>query len=105
MKKKDLGLKSVWKKRLKLCTEAGKLWAEGYKLRTEGDKLRTEGEKLWAEAEKLWAETDTLYAEADRLWTETIREIYGNIKIEWKNYNSKKHDYECHLETGKVFKP
>jgi hypothetical protein len=26
-------------------------------------------------------------------------------KLEWKNYDSEKQDYECHLETGDVFKP
>ena len=44
-------------------------------------------------------------AEGDKLWAEAILQVYGNIKVKWKNYNSNKNDYECHLETGEVFKP
>ena len=80
----------AWRKRAKLRAEGHKLWAEGDKLRAEGDKLRAEGAKLWAEGVKLWAEA--------------IIEIKGNIKLEYK-YVSSKDDYECHLETGEVFKP
>ena len=53
--------------------------------------FRAEGNKLWAEGDKFWAEA--------------ILQVYGNIKMKWKNYNSNKNDYECHLETGEVFKP
>ena len=73
----------------KLCLNF--IWKIRLKLRAESDKLRAEGDKLWAEGEKLWAEAIIL--------------MYGNIKIEWKNWNGKKQDYECHLETGEVFKP
>ena len=79
--KKELSLEFVWNIRLKLQAEGDKLQAEGDKLRAEGNKLRAEGDKLWAEA------------------------VYGNTKLEWKNYNSKKQDYKCHLETGEIFKP
>jgi len=44
-------------------------------------------------------------AESDKLWAEAILQVYGNIKMKWKNYNSNKNDYECHLETGEIFKP
>lgn len=54
-----------------------------------GDKLRAEGSKLWAEGNKLWAEA--------------ILQVHGNIKLEWKNWSEL--GYECHLETGEVFKP
>ena len=64
-------------------------WRIRIKLRAEGDKLCAEGNKLCAEGDKLWAET--------------ILEFCGNIKLEWKNYNSIKQSYECHLETGDVF--
>jgi hypothetical protein len=84
IKKKELSLHFVWGIRAKL--------------RAEGAKLRAEGAKLWAEGDKLWAE-------GDKLWAEGIIEVYGNIRIEWKNYDSEKQDYECHLETGEVFKP
>ena len=90
-KAKTLGLKFVWNFRRKLRAEGDKLCAEGDKLYAEGNKLRAEGDKLWAEGDKLWAEA--------------IIEAYGNIKLEWKNYDSNKKDYECHLETGEIFKP
>ena len=104
-KAKALGLEFVWKIRSKLRAEGDKLWAEGDKLHAEGKKLRAEDDKLWAEGDKLWAEGDKLRAEGDRLWAEGILEVYGNIKLKWKNYNSEKQDYECHLETGEIFKP
>ena len=84
MGKKELSLNSIWNLRL------------GF--RAKGDKLYAEGNKLRAKAGKLWVE-------GDKLWTEAISEVYGNIKIEWTNYNSEKQDYECHLETGEIFKP
>jgi hypothetical protein len=98
MERKKLELRFVWDVRLKLRAEGNKLYAEG-------DKLRAEGNKLWAEGNKLCAEGDKLRAEGDKLWAEAILECYGNIKLEWKNYNSEKHDFECHLETGEIFKP
>ena len=64
------------------------VWNIRLKLQAEGDKLQAEGDKLRAEGDKLWAEA-----------------VYGNTKLEWKNYNSKKQDYKCHLETGEIFKP
>ena len=97
-KAKTLGLQFVWNIRLKLRAEGNKLWAEGDKLWAEGDKLYAEGSKLWAEGSKLWAE-------GDKLWAEAILEVHGNIKLEWKNWDSEKEDYECHLETGEIFRP
>ena len=97
MKKKTLDLNFIWGIRLKLR-------AEGDKLRAEGDKLRAEGDKLRAEGDKLWAEGDKFRAEGDKLWAEAILEVYGNIKIEWKNWDSKKQEYECHLENGEIFR-
>ena len=76
-KKKTLSLMFVWNILLKLYAEGDKLYAEGSKLRAEGDKL----------------------------WAEAILEVYGHIKLEWKNYSSEKNNHECHLETGEVFKP
>ena len=112
MEKKELSLNFIWNLRLgfraeagKLREEAGKLYAEGGKRRAEAGKLWAEGSKRWAEASKLYAEADKLWAEGDRIWAEAILEVYGNIKIEWTNYNSEKQDYECHLETGEIFKP
>ena len=93
-----VSLEIAWKKRMKL-------WAEGNKLRAEGDKLWAEGDKLRAEGNKLRAEGDKLWAEGDKLWAEAIIEVHGNITFEWKNWNVEKQSYECHLETGEVFKP
>ena len=87
-----------WGLRVQLRAEGDKLWAEGDKLWAEGNKLRAEGNKLRAEGDKL-------RAEGNKLWAETILEFCGNIKLEWKNYNDEKKDYECHLENGEVFKP
>jgi hypothetical protein len=88
----------------KLYAEGGKLRAEGNKLRAEGDKLYAEGDKLYAEGDKLWAEGDKLWAEGDKLWAETILEFCGNIKMEWKNWNEEKQNYDCELEDGTLFK-
>ena len=92
----ELKLLVIWKFRLKL-------YAEGNKLRVEGDKLWAEGSKLRAESNKLYAEGNKLRAEGNTLWAEAIIETYGNIKLEWKNYNSERKDYECHLENGEVY--
>ena len=95
MKTKNLGLGFLWKARLRF--------------RAEGRKLRAEGDKLWAEGDKLWVEGSKLLAEGDKLWAEGVLGIYGNIKLEWKNWNSKKQDYECHLELPnkkiEIYKP
>ena len=82
--KKELRLNLIWKIRLQLMAEGDKLVAEGSNLWAEGSNLRAEGSKLWAEA---------------------IIEVHGNIKMEWKNWDSKKESYECHLETGEIFVP
>ena len=91
MKKKTLDLNFIWGIRLSLRAEGDKLCAEGSNFYAEGNKLRAEGNKLRAESSKLWAEA--------------IIQLYGNIQLKWKNYNLKKNDHECHLETGEVFKP
>ena len=74
------------------------IWRINLGFRAEGNKLRAEGNKLWAEGDKLWAE-------GSKLWAEAILEVYGNIRIEWKNWNKEKNNYECHLETGEIFRP
>ena len=98
IKQNKLSLDFIWGVRRKL-------YAEGNKLRAEGDKLYAEGNKLWAEGGKLYAEGNKLRAEGDKLWAEAILEVYGNILVEWKNWDTVKESYECHLETGEVFKP
>ena len=79
----------------KLTSETKKILQFNWNIRI---KLRAEGSKLYAEGDKLWAE-------GDKLWAETIIAFCGNIKLEWKNWNSDKQDYECWLENGEVFKP
>jgi hypothetical protein len=114
----------LWEIRLKLRAEGSKLYTEGSKLYTEGSKLRaegdklyseddklyaegsklyTEGSKLYAEGSKLRAEADKLYAEADKLWAEGILGFYGNITLEWKNWNKEHNDFECHLSNGEIY--
>jgi len=90
MDKKPLGLSFVWKIRLQLH-------AEGDKLRAEGAKLQAEGNKLWAEGAKLWAEGNKLWAEGDKLWVEGILAVYGNIKLEWFEWNEELKSYKCKL--------
>ena len=106
----ELKLLVGWKCRLKLyaegnklCAEGKKLWAEGNKLCAEGNKIWAEGNKLCAEGKKLWAEGDKLCAEGNKIWAEIIIETFGNIKLEWKNWNDKYRSYECHLENGEVY--
>ena len=53
--------------------------------------------KLWAEGDKLWAEGNKLWAEGNKIWAEAILEVYGNIKIEWRE------EHECHLENGEIY--
>ncbi len=60
---------------------------------------------IWKIRLKLRAEANKLEAEANKLWAEGILGFCGNIKIEWKNYDTIKNDYECHLENGEIFQP
>ena len=80
---------ATWKERNKLWAEGDKLWAEGYKLRAEGYKL--------------WAESDKLRAEGDIMFLAAVVEVYGNIPLEWKNWNDKHKSHECHLSNGEVY--
>lgn len=103
-------LQKEWEQRLKLIAEGNKLTAEGYKLQAEGDKLCAEGGKLyakgiklWGEGNKLWAESDKLYAKGNKLWAEAVLKAYGNIKLEWENWNEKYLSSECHLGNGEVY--
>ena len=96
----------------KLCAEGNKLWAEGSKLWAEGDKLCAEGSKLCAEGSKLYAEGNKLYAEGSKLRAEgdlifinAVIKTFGNIKLEWTNWNNGKHSHECHLDNGEVYIP
>jgi len=87
-------------KRLVLLVE----WEKRCQLMAEGNKLWAESNKLMAEGSKLWAEGDKLMAEGDILWLDAVISVHGNIKLEWKNWNCTTQSYECHLETGEVFK-
>lgn len=53
----------------------------------------------------IWQIRQKLRDEGDKLWAEAILAVYGNIKLEWKNWDGNKQSCECHLETGEVFKP
>ena len=52
-----------------------------------------------------WQQRMKLQAEGDKLWAEAILARFGNITLEWKNWDEKKQSYECHLENGEVYKP
>jgi len=53
--------------------------------------------------QKEWEKRLKFKAEGDKLWAEAILKAYGNIKLEWKNWNEKYKSYECHLENGEVY--
>jgi len=76
------GLIKAWEKRSKLRAEGSKLWAEGSKLRAEGSKLRAEGSIVFLAA---------------------VIKRYGNIALEWKNWNEQQLSYECHLGNGEIY--
>ena len=69
------------------------------------DKIMSKMNKKKLELKSTWKIRLQLNAEGDKLWADGIFAVYGNVALKWKNYNSKKKDYECHLETGEVFKP
>ena len=69
--------------------ELVKAWEQRLNLYAEGNKLRAEGYKLRAEGYKLWAES--------------VIAQYGNITIEWKNWDYDKKSYSCVLENGQVY--
>jgi len=100
----SLKCRIAWKQRIKLYAEGDKLRAEGSKLYAEGSKLRAEGSKLCAEGNKLHAEGVKLYAEGSIIFLTDVIAKYGNIGLEWKNYNEKTNSYECHLANGEIYK-
>ena len=69
------------------------------------NKLRKKRDKLWAESNKLYAEGGKLWAEGDILFLNAVIAVYGDITVEWKNWDHKKQAYECHLGNGIVLKP
>ena len=93
----------LWAEGNKLHVEGNRLWEEGIKLYAEGNRLHVEGSKLYAEGSRLWEEGIKLWAESNRLWAELIIETFGNIKVEWKNWNSDYQSYECHLDNGEIY--
>ena len=89
-----------------------KFWDYRRKFRERANNLEAESNKLFAESEKLKLEIIrlreegcNLRAEGNKIWREALIETYGDMKIEWKNFDPQKQDYECHLENGEVFKP
>ena len=83
--------------------ELVKAWEQRLNLYAEGNKLRAEGYKLYAEGYKLHAEGNKLRAEGYKLWAESVIAQYGNIIIEWKNWDYDKKSYSCVLENGEVY--
>lgn len=52
-----------------------------------------------------WKERLQLRKEADRVWENAIRQVYGDINVDLKNWNKNKQSYEYHLENGLIFRP
>lgn len=103
----ELKLKSAWEARLKLYVEGNELYIKGNML---GIKVKTRGNRLWAEdylqyarGFELCAQAETLYAEAEKLWAEAVVSAYGDVTIEWKNWNKEFWCYECHLDNGEKY--
>jgi len=63
-----------------------------------------ERSRLIAGERRLRDKANKLREEAVELWHDAVLETCGNIVIEWVNFDDEK-GYECHLETGEVFKP
>jgi hypothetical protein len=104
----ELSLKSVWNIRLKLNAKSDILRAESNRFGRVGIEeniliFRVKRDLFKAKSSKIWAKSDILRAEANELWAEAILETFGNIKIEWKNFNDEKNDHECHLENGEIY--
>lgn len=72
-------------------------WAERCKIRQRGIDLFKAANEVRNEGQKLQREADTL-------WQETVTKSGRGI-MQWKNYDAKKNDWECHLSTGEIFKP
>ena len=60
-------------------------------------------------AEKLKLEANKLRILGEDIWIEAVYEVFGNIKIEFKDFNEKKHSHKCILylkdATTKIFNP
>ena len=52
----------------------------------------------WEKRKKLYTEGDKLWAEGAKLWAEAVLEVYGNIKMEWKNG-------ECPISAKSILAP
>lgn len=95
-------IQEAWGERNNLHAEGGRLCDEGLKLCADG-RLCAEGFKLHAEGIKLCAEGLKLCAEGSILLFSAVIEKYGNIGMEWKNWNEKHNSYEFHLANGEVY--
>src|SRR5271157_4623551 len=60
-------------------------------------------------SEKSKLEANRLVVLSEEIWANAIREVYGNIKMEFKQWNEKKHSHSCVLyikgKTTKTFNP
>lgn len=95
-------LQKEWEKRLKLHIKADKLCEEGNKLAAERVKFGV-SDKLYVKGDKLYEKGCKLYAKGNELWAEAVLKVYGNIKMEWKNWDETYNLQECHLENGEVY--
>lgn len=95
-------LQKEWKQRLKLHIKADKLCEEGNKLMAEKVKISV-SDKLYVKGRKVYEKGCKLYAKGNELWAEAVFKAYGNIKMEWKNWDETYNLQECHLENGEVY--
>ena len=95
-------LQKEWEQRLKLWAKADTLCEEGNKLMRERVKFGI-GDKLYAKGRKLYDKGCKFFAKGSKLWVEAVLKAYGNIKMEWKNWDETYNLQECHLENGEVY--
>lgn len=79
----EVDLNNIWAQR-------NRIWAEGNRLQSEGNRLQSEGDKLRAQG-------NTLFAFGDTFWEAGILGALGKTRIEWGNWNTEHHSFECTL--------
>ena len=60
-------------------------------------------QKAWEEYKKLYAEGKMCLSQANRLWEEAVKDVYGDMTYEWRNWNVKWQSYEFRLANGEVY--
>lgn len=100
MQKVNENLKKAWAKRKKFKIKSDELFAKGNNFWEISKRCKSSTAKniFFAKANEFWRQGCEFWITGDRLWARAILREYGRtIKVEWKNYNKEKRDYECYL--------